>query len=171
VHRLDKDTEGLVVVAKSNPIHESLAKQFSDRSIVRRYWALVRGKFPDSLEVETAIGRHPRDRKKMAVVKRGGKPARTTARCLQRFDGFSWVECKLHTGRTHQIRVHLSHRGFPLLGDPLYGRGEGLPGLKGQALVAFELGFVHPRSEKNLHFQSDPPDWLRRVIRLKSLDA
>lgn len=174
VHRLDKDTEGIVVVAKNDRVHDSLSKQFADRTISRRYWALVWGKFPRDMTIEAPIGRHPRDRKKMAVVSRG-KAAKTTVKLLKAFrEGFSWIECKLHSGRTHQIRVHLSHKGFPLLGDPVYGRTHKfkdfprlqnvLDRLKGQALCAFELGFVHPETKENLHFEVEQPAWLEAFV-------
>ncbi len=175
VHRLDKDTEGLVVVAKSNEIHDALSEQFSKRSITRRYWALVYGHPPQQFAVEGNIGRSPIDRKKMAIVKTGGKPARTEIKTLKHFSaGFSWIECQLKTGRTHQIRVHLSSKGFSLLGDPLYVRkGQkplaadwkpALTALSGQALVAFELGFVHPRTGRSVHFEIPPPAWMLPFI-------
>lgn len=175
VHRLDKDTEGLVVVAKSNTIHDALSEQFSKREITRRYWALVYGHTPSHMSIENRIGRSPTDRKKMAVVRTGGKLAHTEVKTLERFSpGYSWVECQLKTGRTHQIRVHLSSQGFPLLGDAVYtkksqkGLGkewqDALTALKGQALVAFELGFVHPRTARTLHFKISPPDWMLPFI-------
>jgi len=179
VHRLDKDTEGIVVVAKNNEVHEALSLQFSNRTIQRSYWALCYGKFPSQITIEAPIARHPRERKKMAVVSKG-KPATTDAKLLKYFDaGYSWVECRLRTGRTHQIRVHMTHKGFPLLGDPLYGRSrklsdfpeiqEAIEGLKGQALVAFELGFLHPVSKQSLHFKIDSPPWLKKFIEAKLL--
>lgn len=175
VHRLDKDTEGLVVVAKSNEIHDALSEQFSKRLIIRRYWALVYGHSPKSFIVEGNIGRSPVDRKKMAVVKSGGKSARTEVKTLKHFAaGYSWIECQLKTGRTHQIRVHLSSKGYSLLGDPLYARKgqkaleprwkSALDELNGQALVAFELGFVHPRTNRSLHFEIPPPSWMLPFI-------
>lgn len=168
VHRLDKDTEGIVVVAKNNEIHEALSSQFSDRSIRRAYWALCYGQFPKEMTIEGAIGRHPKQRQKMAVTAKG-KPARTDVKLVRYFEaGYSWVECKLRTGRTHQIRVHLSHKGFPLLGDLVYGRTRKIKGfekalekLKGQALVAYELGFTHPVTGEKLNFKAKAPQWLK----------
>ena len=171
VHRLDKDTEGLVVVAKNNEVHESLSDQFAMRTIERRYWALCAGKVPSRLTIEGNIGRHPVHRKKMAITERG-KEAKTEVKRLEYFeDGhYSWVECKLFSGRTHQIRVHLASKKFPVLNDPLYARPRkiamsaektnALQKLKGQALIAFELGFTHPITKKVLHFELEKPEWL-----------
>lgn len=173
VHRLDKDTEGLVVVAKNNEVHEELSSQFSNRSIIRSYWALCRGRFPDRLEVDAPIGRHPVQRKKMAVTEKG-RNAISVFECIKRFSaGYSWIKCSLRTGRTHQIRVHLAHKKFPILNDSVYGpnatkaiefsaaQRETLAQLQGQALMAYELGFQHPRTKENLHFQAEMPDWLK----------
>lgn len=172
VHRLDKDTEGIVVVAKNNETHENLSSQFEERSIQRKYWALCWGKPSSELLIDAPIGRHPKNRKKMAVTSRG-KVARTRVKRLETYaEGYSWVECKLETGRTHQIRVHLSHKGFSLLKDPVYSRpkklewtsvekAEAYASLKGQALVAFELGFTHPRTSQTLHFEIEKPEWLK----------
>mgnify|MGYP000709091473 CR=1 FL=1 len=177
VHRLDKDTEGLVVVAKNNEVHEDLSQQFSKRSIKRAYWALCAGKTLPKFEVEASIGRDPRNRKRMAVVRSGGREARTSFETLESYlEGYSWIKCKLHTGRTHQIRVHLSHKGHPILNDPVYGKAQKrislsdektkcLEGLEGQCLMAYELGFVHPVSGKEIHFELNPkkemPSWLK----------
>lgn len=181
VHRLDKDTEGIVVVAKNDRVHEAISAQFSARSIDRNYWALVLGKIPAQLEIEAPIGRHPKDRKKMAVVK-SGKSAKTSVKRLKYFEeGYSWVECKLHSGRTHQIRVHLSHKGYPVLNDPVYSKPRKislsstkervLSALKGQALMAFRLGFDHPTTGKRLLFEVAPPRWLRVLGELKNTEA
>jgi len=177
VHRLDKDTEGLVVIAKENETHEALSQQFSKREIKRAYWALCAGKTLANFEVEASIGRDPRNRKRMAVVRSGGREARTSFETIESFsEGYSWVKCKLHTGRTHQIRVHLSHKGHPILNDPVYGRIQKkikfseekekcLENLEGQCLMAYELGFIHPRTQKEIHFELDKktetPEWLR----------
>lgn len=173
VHRLDKDTEGLVVVAKDDSTHEALSQQFQSRSIQRRYWALVWGQFPlGEIKIEAPIGRHPTQRKKMAVVARG-KPATTIVKGLRQLnEGYSWVECRLLTGRTHQIRVHLAHKKFPVVNDPVYARPRHLEdpekeavlkNLKGQALIAFELGFIHPKTKEVMRFELPPPAWLRRL--------
>jgi 23S rRNA pseudouridine1911/1915/1917 synthase len=171
VHRLDKDTEGIVVVAKNNEVHEALSQQFAKRTVERAYWALCWGRFPAGKMIEGAIGRNPRDRKKMAIT-RNGKAAKTEARLIEYFaEGYSWVECKLHTGRTHQIRVHLTASKFPLLGDKEYGRerkielspqkSKAFENLNGQALVAFKLGFTHPKTGARLSFDVPKPEWLR----------
>ena len=173
VHRLDKDTSGLMVAAKSDAAHQGLVAQFSGREIERRYACLVWGcPKPEEGEIEGNIGRSPRNRKKMAVLSHGGRPALTRYRTLaSTADGaVSQLRCRLATGRTHQIRVHLSHRGHPLLGDPLYGRETAsrraaLPGpaqaalaaLGRQALHAESLGFRHPLRPERLQFTSPLP--------------
>lgn len=178
VHRLDKDTEGLVVVAKTEKVHEALANQFQKRSIQRKYWALCWGKTPAQFTVEAPIGRHPQNRKKMAVVS-SGKAAKTDFELKRYFDedDFSWLECKLHTGRTHQIRVHLSHKKFPIINDAVYCRvrdfkpasqREGLLNeFKGQALIAFCLGFIHPITQKELYFEAQAPRWFKSLTSVK----
>jgi 23S rRNA pseudouridine1911/1915/1917 synthase len=171
VHRLDKDTEGIVVVAKNDEVHDALSQQFSKRTIDRNYWALVWGKPAISFEIDAPIGRHPKERKKMAVVQ-NGKPAKTLVKRLEYFEeGYSWIECKLMSGRTHQIRVHLSSKKFPVLNDLVYGRSrkiewsskkaKAIESFKGQALIAFRLGFIHPVTEKKMHFEIPPPRWLK----------
>jgi len=177
VHRLDKDTEGIVVIAKNNEVHEFLSKQFSNRTIDRAYWALSYGKVPQYLEIDAPIGRHPKERKKMAVV-RNGKPSQTLVRLLQYFEeGYSWLECKLLSGRTHQIRVHLSYKGHAILGDPVYAsrrklsslankKREAFESLRGQALVAFRLGFIHPRNQKKMLFEIETPEWMRPLLKI-----
>jgi 23S rRNA pseudouridine1911/1915/1917 synthase len=186
VHRLDKDTSGLMVVAKTAQAYESLAGQFAARSVERAYWGLVWGvPNPRSGEIEGNIGRSPRNRKKMAVVKRGGKPAVTRYKVLQSLVGgqVSLIECRLLSGRTHQIRVHMASIGHPLLGDPLYGRAGGsrlgkLPaaaeaGVKAlgrQALHAKTLGFCHPGNGDVCRFDSVlPPDIRGLITILESL--
>lgn len=174
VHRLDKDTEGIVVVAKTNEVHEKLSQQFAERQITRHYWALCLGKFPNQLGVDAPIGRHPVHRKKMTVTPKG-RASRTYFERLDYFDeGYSWLKCKLYSGRTHQIRVHLSYKKHPVLNDSLYGgawekrlkhlsdkKRKALEDLEGQALVAYELGFRHPRTNQTLHFSAEMPSWLK----------
>ncbi len=173
VHRIDKDTSGLLVVAKTNAAHEGLARQFADHSITRSYRAVVAGHpSPPAGTVTGAIARSNTNRKKMAIVADGrGKHAVTHYRTLQTFDGAALVECQLETGRTHQVRVHMSSIGHPLLGDPTYGRTP--PKLKPllaraefsrQALHAAELGFVHPVTGENLHFSSKIPADMQGLI-------
>lgn len=154
VHRLDKDTTGCLVAAKNDVAHRSLVRQFAGRSVVKIYLALASGRFARvSGDVEAPIGRHPVHRKKMAVVERG-RPARTGWRVLRKLPGGSLVECTLHTGRTHQIRVHLKHLGHPLLGDEVYGKRGDFPR---QMLHAWKLAFTHPRTGAPLSFQSPIP--------------
>jgi 23S rRNA pseudouridine1911/1915/1917 synthase len=180
VHRLDKDTSGLIVAAKNDATHQALAADFASRQIERRYVALVWGcPNPREGEITGAIGRHPVDRKRMAVVKRGGKAALTRYRVMEVLGlAASLVECRLATGRTHQIRVHMAATGHPLLGDPVYGRetadrrarlGPGgraaLAGFHRQALHAASLGFVHPRTRAALSFESPLPEDLTSLIK------
>jgi 23S rRNA pseudouridine1911/1915/1917 synthase len=180
VHRLDKDTSGVMVAAKSEAAHQGLVAAFAGRRIERAYLALVWGlPQPRAGEIDGNIGRSPRNRKKMAVLTRGGRPARTRFRVVEALAGgqVSLIECKLMSGRTHQIRVHLAHKGHPLLGDPLYGRGganrrkglpeaaqEALEALGRQALHARRLGFSHPVSGEKLHFESEVPADMRALL-------
>ena len=175
VHRIDKDTSGLLVVAKSDAAHEGLARQFADHSIERAYLALVSGHpQPLSATVESRIGRSDANRKKMAVLPEGssrGKRAVTHYKCLRSFNHAALVECRLETGRTHQVRVHMASLGHALLGDPLYGRTPAKlrPVLKElhferQALHAAILGFAHPVTSKSMRFESDlPPDFAELI--------
>jgi 23S rRNA pseudouridine1911/1915/1917 synthase len=170
VHRIDKETSGLMVIAKTDEAHKSLSGQFKDRSVERAYVALCRGWVPEQPGViEGAIGRNPRNRKKMAVVERGGKHARTRYSVLKRFGkAATLVECRLDTGRTHQIRVHMAFFEHSLVGDPIYGRTgrasgkhnplfETLNDFKRQALHARLIGFQHPKTGKMVHFESELP--------------
>lgn len=175
VHRIDKDTSGLLVVAKTDAAHEGLAAQFAAHSIERRYLAVCAGHpSPHEGTVNTRIGRTDHDRKKMAVLpdaSRRGKRAVTHYRTLQRLRHAALIECRLETGRTHQVRVHCASIGHPLLGDPVYGRTPGALrpllaelGFHRQALHAAELGFVHPVSDERLHFRANPPRDMRELI-------
>ncbi len=162
VHRLDKDTSGLMVVARTVQAQAALVEQLSSRSVSRTYWALVQGTLEEAGEVDAPIGRHPQVRTKMAVVQ-GGRDARTHYRPLRHFDGVTLVELKLETGRTHQIRVHMAYQGFPLIGDPVYGRAltpvlkKSLPAsvvqFERQALHAKALGLMHPESGEALRWK------------------
>jgi len=169
VHRLDRGTSGVVVCAKNDAAHEHLAKQFHDHSIGRVYFALVRScPGADRGRIDRAIGRHPRDRKKMSVRTHSGRSAITNWKIKQRFpkQQFSWVEVRPETGRTHQIRVHLSSAGMPLLGDPVYGRrqSKGKSRLDRPALHAAELGFDHPRSGERMRFTVPVPEDIQSVL-------
>ncbi|MEI8235232.1 MAG: RluA family pseudouridine synthase [Verrucomicrobiota bacterium] len=160
VHRLDKETSGCIVVAKNDAAHQSLARQFAGRTVLKVYLALAAGRLRSQTGVINApIGRHPVHRKKMAVAAAGkGRLAVTDYRVLRELPGASLVECTLHTGRTHQIRVHLHHLGHPLLGDLLYGRRGGY---SRQMLHAWRLGFTHPRTGAWMEFQAPlPQDFL-----------
>ena len=148
VHRIDRDTSGLIIAAKNDFAHQKLAAQLQDHTLARVYHCIVVGNLrEDSGTVDAPIGRHPTDRKKMAVVA-NGRNAVTHWRVLERYQGFTYVECRLETGRTHQIRVHMAHTGHPILGDTVYGNKKPVPGLQGQCLHAVGLRFIHPRTEQ-----------------------
>ncbi len=157
VHRIDKDTSGLLVVCKNNETHEALANQLSDKTLFRQYLAIVHGEIEeDEGEIIAPIGRDPRDRVKMAVVAKNSKEAQTNFKVLERYDHYTLVSCNLLTGRTHQIRVHFDFINYPLVGDPLYGIKPTID-TKGQALHAYKLGFIHPRSGEYMEFEAKPP--------------
>ena len=168
VHRIDKDTSGLLLVAKNDFSHASLSEQIKAHSVQRAYMAIVQGGMrQESGTVEGPIGRHPTDRKKMAIVP-GGRDAVTHWRVLEPLRGATLLECRLTTGRTHQIRVHMASIGHPLLGDPLYGpKRMPYPVQGGQLLHAFRIGFVHPRTGEEMLFEAPPEarflDWQRRL--------
>ena len=166
VHRIDKDTSGLLIVAKNDAAHLALSAQLSDRSLSRVYRAVVKGNLrEDSGTVDAPIGRHPNDRKKMAVTNVHSRNAVTHWSVLERYRGYTHVRCKLETGRTHQIRVHMAHIGHPLLGDEVYGHSK-LPekGLTGQCLHAKELQFIHPRTGETVHLDTELPDYFKEVL-------
>ena len=147
VHRIDRDTCGLIIAAKNDAAHLSLSAQLSDHTLSRTYECLVMGNLKeDSGTVDAPIGRHPTDRKKMAVNPRNGRRAVTHWEVIARYNGVTHVRCRLETGRTHQIRVHMAHIGHPILGDTVYGAKKPVPGLTGQCLQAVELRFLHPRT-------------------------
>ena len=146
VHRIDRDTSGLIIAAKNDMAHQGLSNQLQDHTLSRIYRCIVAGNLrEDSGTVDAPIGRHPVDRKKMAVVA-DGRRAVTHWKVLERFQGFTYVECRLETGRTHQIRVHMAHIGHPILGDTVYGSKKPVSGLQGQCLHAVGLRFLHPRT-------------------------
>lgn len=164
VHRIDKDTSGLVVFAKSDAAYLSLAAQLREHSMERRYRAIVHGRIAhDEGTVDAPIGRDPKNRQRMAVVEQG-KPSVTHFRVLERFSNYSYLEMKLETGRTHQIRVHMSYIGYPLVGDPLYGPRRSVDGFSGQALHALSLGFQHPTTGEWLSFQADLPQDMQDLL-------
>ena len=165
VHRLDKDTSGLIIAAKNDFAHQVLSAQLADRSLSRVYECVVRGHMKQpSGTVDAPIGRHPVDRKRMAVTEKNSRPAVTDWRELARYAGYSHVQCSLRTGRTHQIRVHMAYIGHPLLGDTVYG-GKADKGLATQCLHAAELKFIHPRTGESVHLTAPRPDWFEEVLR------
>lgn len=164
VHRIDKDTSGVLVIAKNDNAHNKLAEQFKDHSMTRSYIALVEGILKkDEGTIDAPLGRHPVERIKIAVIK-NGRRAITHFRVLERFNNNTLVECVLETGRTHQIRVHMAYIGHPLVGDPVYGHKKQRFNLKGQMLHAKKLGFIHPSTGEYMEFQSDLPDYFSKVI-------
>jgi 23S rRNA pseudouridine1911/1915/1917 synthase len=165
VHRLDKDTTGLLVVAKNQLAQRELAARIKERLVTRRYLALVHGiPRPQSGEVNLPVGRHPVHRQRMAVVARGGRPAVTRYAVEEALDRFALVRAELCTGRTHQVRVHLAHLGHPVVGDAVYGGRAGTLGMEGQALHAAFLGFAHPRTGVWLEFQAPLPGDFQRAL-------
>lgn len=165
VHRIDKDTTGALLVCKTDEVHRSLAEQLKEHSIKRRYRAIVRGNLKeDTGTIEGPIGRHPTDRKKMAINYKNGKDAVTHYKVLERFGQYTYVECRLETGRTHQIRVHMSSIGHPLLGDTVYGSGKDPFHLEGQTLHAMILGFIHPITGKYMEFSAPLPEYFLKLL-------
>ena len=166
VHRIDMDTTGVLIVCKNDAAHNSIAAQLKEHSIVRRYQAIVHGKVKeDEGVVDGPIGRHPVDRKKMSINYKNGKPAVTHYRVLKRFDRYTYIECRLETGRTHQIRVHMASIRHPLLGDRVYGPSScPVPGLEGQTLHAGVLGFIHPRTGEYMEFTAPLPSYFEHLI-------
>ncbi|QHA36085.1 RluA family pseudouridine synthase [Rossellomorea marisflavi] len=163
VHRIDKDTSGLLMVAKNDKAHEHLVNQLVEKTVTRKYTAIVHGNIPHEYgTIDAPIGRDPKDRQSMTVVD-NGKNAVTHFRVLDRYEDFTLVECELETGRTHQIRVHMKYIGYPLAGDPKYGPRKTLP-LNGQALHAGTLGFVHPRTGEYMEFHADLPEEFTKLI-------
>lgn len=165
VHRLDKDTSGIMIVAKNDAAHISLSQQIQSKNAVRTYLAVVRGNIKtDSGTIETQIARDKTDRKKMAVVKEGGRDAITDYEVLERFGKYTLVRCKLRTGRTHQIRVHMEYLGYPLVGDPKYSPMKTPFGIKGQALHSHTLEFTHPRTGERMKFEAPLPEDMHKII-------
>ena len=165
VHRIDRDTSGLIIVAKNDAAHLGLAEQLQDHSLARTYLAVAVGGFrEDEGTVDAPIGRHPVDRKKMSVDRKNGRRAVTHWQVLERYNGYTLIMCRLETGRTHQIRVHMASIGHPLLGDVVYGAKKPWPGLTGQCLHAKKLRFVHPATHQPVEVECPLPDWFEAVL-------
>ena len=165
VHRIDKDTSGLICVAKNDSAHNFLAEQLKDHTMSRTYVALVRGVIKENHgTINMPIGRDSRNRQKMAVTRNNSKDAITNFDVLQRFSNNTLVQCKLVTGRTHQIRVHMTYIGHPVIGDPVYGKGNRKLYDDGQLLFAHEIHFIHPRTKKEMTFSVDLPDYFKEVL-------
>ncbi len=165
VHRIDKDTSGLLAIAKNDLAHTVLSSQLKDHSMARTYEAIVCGGFSqDKGTVDAPIGRHPSDRKKMAVIPRNGKPAVTHYEVVERFGAYTHIRCHLETGRTHQIRVHMAHIGHPLLGDTVYGRKKPELGQSSQCLHAGVLAFAHPRDGHPVIVTAPLPPYFQEVL-------
>lgn len=165
VHRIDKDTSGLIIAAKNDFAHLALSAQLADRSLSRVYEAVARGEFREEAgTVDAPIGRHPTERKRMAVTERGSRPAVTHWEVIARCRGWTHIRCRLETGRTHQIRVHMAYIGHPLLGDMVYGAKKPERGLEGQCLHARELKFLHPRTGEAIHLSTELPEYFQQVL-------
>lgn len=166
VHRIDKDTTGVIVACKNDASHRALAAQLKEHSITRRYYAIVHGNFSaDEGTVNAPIGRHPVDRKKMSINEKNGREAITHYRVLERLGNYTWIECRLETGRTHQIRVHMASIKHPLLGDEVYGPGNcPIKHLQGQTLHAGVLGFIHPSTGEYREFSAPLPDYFTKLL-------
>lgn len=165
VHRIDKDTSGLVIIAKNDNAHLNISKQIQERKVTKTYIALVRGNIKENeATINMPIGRNINDRKKMAVTKKG-KEAITHFKVLKRYDGFTLLELKIETGRTHQIRVHLAEIGFPIVGDDVYSNGKNPFGVKGQMLHAAKLEFIHPTTNKKVTFEAPLPEYFENVLK------
>ena len=165
VHRLDKDTSGIMICAKNDAAHVSLSEQIQNKTAKRTYLAVVRGNIKnDSGVIETLIARNKNDRKKMAVVKEDGRHAITEYEVMERFGKYTIVKCKLMTGRTHQIRVHMEYLGYPLVGDPKYSPKKTPFAINGQALHSLTLDFIHPRTGEQMHFEAPLPEDMHKIV-------
>ncbi|ADL04608.1 RluA family pseudouridine synthase [Lacrimispora saccharolytica] len=167
VHRIDMDTTGVLIVCKNDMAHSSISEQLKEHSITRKYAAIVHGVLKeDEGTVNAPIGRHPVDRKKMSINEKNGREAVTHYRVLERFKQFTYIECQLETGRTHQIRVHMASIGHPLLGDSVYGPSKCPFRLTGQTLHAGILGIIHPRTGEYMEFTAPLPDYFEDLLRI-----
>ncbi len=166
VHRIDKDTSGLLVVAKTDAAHRGLAEQIKEHSFTRVYNTVVIGNIKDDFgTIDAPIGRHPKDRKKQAVTDKNSRNAVTHFEVLERYNGFTFLKIRLETGRTHQIRVHMAYRGNPVAGDIIYGNSKNTYGLQGQCLNASAIGFIHPLTNEYLEFTAELPDYFKDFLR------
>lgn len=166
VHRIDMDTTGVIIACKNDASHNCIAAQLKEHSITRRYYAIVHGNLKeDEGVIDAPIGRDPNNRKCMAINHKNGKNAVTHYKVLERFGRFTWIECRLETGRTHQIRVHMASIGHPLLGDALYGPTKCPYQLQGQTLHAYVLGFIHPSTGEYMEFQAPLPDYFEDLLK------
>ena len=167
VHRIDKDTTGSLIICKNDNSHEIIAEQLKEHSIVRKYRAICMGIIKeDELTINAPIGRHPVERKKMAINEKNGKPAITHVKVLKRLKNATYIECRLETGRTHQIRVHLSSMGHPLLGDEVYGDTKNKHKLQGQTLHAYILGFIHPTTKEYIETTASIPSYFDKLLKI-----
>lgn len=165
VHRLDKDTSGIIIIAKNDLAHVKMSEQIQNRKVIKKYIALVRGVIPENeATIDMPIGRSTKDRKKMAVNK-NGKKAVTHFKVIKRFEKYTLLDIKIDTGRTHQIRVHLAEIGYPVIGDEVYSNGKNEFGVKGQMLHAKSLEFEHPITNKKLYLEADIPDYFKEILK------
>lgn len=165
VHRLDKDTGGLMIVAKTDDAHKKLSAQLKDKTLNREYKALIKGRIKEDFEVAGYLGRNPKNREQRAIVsEQNGKYSKTIFSVDKVFDHFTLLNCKLTTGRTHQIRAHLKHINHPIVGDVLYGGVEKSIKTHGQLLFAYKIHFIHPHTNKEMHFEVDLPDWFAEIL-------
>ncbi len=164
VHRIDKNTSGLLIVAKNDTAHQGLAEQIKAHSFMREYEAVAMGNFKETDgTIDAPIGRHHADRKKMCVTDKNSKNAVTHYHIIEQYEKCAYIRLRLETGRTHQIRVHLSYKGHPILGDDVYGKP--YKGIEGQCLHARKIGFVHPESKEYMEFDSQLPDYFKEILR------
>lgn len=167
VHRIDKDTTGSIIICKNDEAHRKIAQQLKEHSITRKYRAIVYGRIMEEEgTVNAPIGRHPTDRKKMAINEKNGKPAVTHYKVLERFDKYTYIECQLETGRTHQIRVHMTSIGHPLLGDEVYGNAKCPFKLEGQTLHAMTIGFIHPTTGEYVECEAPLPEYFEHLLQI-----
>ena len=166
VHRIDKDTTGSIIACKNDFAHQSIAEQLKEHSITRKYQAIVHGIIKEDGTISAPIGRHPIERKKMAINEKNGKPAVTHYQVLQQFNKYTYIQCQLETGRTHQIRVHMASISHPLLGDVLYGPSKTPFSLQGQCLHAKTLGIIHPRTHQYLEVEAPLPEYFTNLLKI-----